>query len=495
MRNVAVAVRRRAAIAGQVGLARAAVDAAAGAPVSMTRFARLVMVAAALVPAASVARAQGGLPPVPKNFSSIIGVVDDSIRGGRLIGAVVTVVGTDRKGVSDINGIFQIDSIPPGLHEVSVTHALLDTLGLQIVSASFTLVAGARAQVGAHTPTYEEVRAKACVNGGPVSGGRSILIGRVVKADNDEPAVGASVSLLFKDLTKTPAVEKVRSGRVGPTGAFAICGLPATLTGNLQATFAGVTTADVPVKATDEAMSTVMLSVGGTGAGTAVLKGIVSARGGGPIAGAQVTVAGTIDGRAERGGWLVHAERIAIGNARGRDPKNRICESVADRAARIRDAERCESRSSSPRTVLGTIHVVGVMENGLSKIGFLQRKQHGAGIYLTPEQIAEKNPNMTTDLMRSMNGMRVINANNGRYLTSTSTVGSSSEGCINLFIDHARFDQFQPGDVDDAIPTGDLGAIEYYGTPTTVPAEFSIPGKQCATLVVWTKTLLTTLKP
>jgi hypothetical protein len=148
-----------------------------------------------------------------------------------------------------------------------------------------------------------------------------------------------------------------------------------------------------------------------------------------------------------------------------------------------------------PATVLGTIHVVGVMENGLNKVGFLQRKQHGAGIYLTPEQIAEKNPNMTTDLMRSMNGMRVINANNGRYLTSTSTVGSTSEGCINLFIDHARFDQFQPGDVDDAIPTGDLGAIEYYGTPTLVPAEFSIPGKQCATLVVWTKTLLTTLKP
>jgi len=63
-----------------------------------------------------------------------------------------------------------------------------------------------------------------------------------------------------------------------------------------------------------------------------------------------------------------------------------------------------------------------------------------------------------------------------------------------VFIDHARFDQFQPGDVDDALPTADLGAIEYYQRPSDVPTEFSVPGKSCATLIVWTKTLLTTLK-
>jgi hypothetical protein len=487
-------VRLRADIAGQVGRAQAAAVAAAAGANSVMRFARFVMVAAALVPAASVARAQGDLPPVPKNFSSIIGVVDDSIRGGRLIGAVVTVVGTDRKGVSDINGIFAVDSIPPGLHQISVTHPLLDTLGLQIVSGSFTLTAGARQQVGAHTPTYEEVRAKACINGGPVSGGRSILVGRVVKADDNEPAVGASVSLLFKDMTKTPAVEKVRSGRVGPAGAFAICGLPSTLTGNLQATLGGVTTPDVPIKSADESMSTVMLSIGGTGSGTSVLKGNVSARGGGPIAGAQVTVAGTtnVAMSAEDGSFTISGLPSGTHEAVVR----KIGFAKVSQIVELKPSAPADAKVLlEPATVLGTIHVVGVMENGLSKVGFLARKQHGAGVYLTPEQIAEKNPNLTTDLMRSMNGMRVINANNGRYLTSTSTVGSTSEGCINLFIDHARFDQFQPGDVDDAIPTGDLGAIEYYGTPTTVPSEFNIPGKQCATLVVWTKTLLTTLKP
>jgi len=45
------------------------------------------------------------------------------------------------------------------------------------------------------------------------------------------------------------------------------------------------------------------------------------------------------------------------------------------------------------------------------------------------------------------------------------------------------------------VPAGDLGAIEYYSMPSAVPAEFTVPGKTCATLVIWSKTLLTTLKP
>ena len=45
-----------------------------------------------------------------------------------------------------------------------------------------------------------------------------------------------------------------------------------------------------------------------------------------------------------------------------------------------------------PATVLGTVHVVGQMESGLTKIGFMSRKQLGRGWYLTPEQIADKNP-------------------------------------------------------------------------------------------------------
>ena len=454
------------------------------------RFVRLAL-AVALVH--STMRAQQAPPTVPKNFASLIGVVDDSIRGGPLAGALVTVVGTKRQGVTDAKGIFRIDSIVPGEYQIVVTHPLLDTLGLQVLSAPIVLSGGIQRQVGAHTPTFEEMRLKVCPRGG-VSGGGAILVGRVMQADSDEPAAGATVSLVFKDLTMKSSVERVRTGRAGPTGAFAICGLPGTIAGNLQASLGGVTTADLPITTNDESMATAILSIGGMGPGSAVLRGTVKLKGGVPVAGAQVTVVGTTtvvttaeDGTFTLGG-LPSGTHEAVIRKIGFAKASQIVHLAARAPASV-------SVELEQATVLGTIRVVGKMDDGLSQIGFLARKQQGRGWYITPEQIAEKNPAVMTDLVRMQNGVNVITATGGRFLQSTSSAGSSKDGCINVFIDHARFDQFQPGDIDDAVPTADLGAIEYYSIPSAVPTEFTVGGKTCATLVIWTKTLLTTLKP
>lgn len=389
--------------------------------------------------------------------------------------------------------MFIIDSIPPGEHRIVVTHPLLDTLGLTVLSAPFTVTGGTQWQIGAHTPTFEEVRAKACARG-PVSGGSAILVGRVLQADTDQPAVGAAVSLLFKDLSTTNPVDKVRTGRSGANGAFAICGLPPSFSGNLQATQGGVTTADLPLKTNDVSITTAILSIGGNGAGNAVLKGTVKARGGGPVAGAQVTVIGTptVVVTADDGTFTLSGlpsgthEAVVrkIGFAKVSEIVNLAARAPSEVAILLEQA-----------TVLGTVHIVGKMDDGLSKIGFLARKQQGRGIYFTPEQIADRNPAVMTDLIRMSAGVRVIQASGGRFITSTSSAGSTKDGCMNVFIDRARFDQYQPGDVDDALPAADLGAIEYYSQPSSVPPEFSVPGKTCATLVLWSKTLLTTLKP
>lgn len=433
--------------------------------------------------------------PVPKDLASIIGVVDDSIRGGRLVGALVTVVGTSRSGTTDANGIFQIDSITPGAHRIVVVHPLLDTLGLTIESTPFMLVAGTRQQVGARTPTFEDIRAKSCARGGPVGAGKSILVGRVAQADNDAPAAGATVSLVFKDLTVPNPVERVRNGRADANGNFAICGLPSTIGGNLQATFGGVTTADMPLKMTDESIATAILTVGTNGPGTAVLKGKVIAHGGGgPVAGAQVTVVGTstVVTTADNGTFTLDALPSGTHEAVVRKIGFAKVSQIVHLAARTPVTINVVLEQA---TVLGTIHIVGKMDDGLSKVGFLTRKQKGIGWYLTPEQIADKNPQQMSDLMRMTSGMKVLSAGLGHYLMSTSSAGSSKDGCINIFIDRARFEQYQPGDADDAIPVADLGAIEFYKEPSSVPTEFTIGGKACATLVVWTKTLLTTLKP
>ncbi len=124
--------------------------------------------------------------PAAAGLASLTGTVDDSIRGRPLAGALVTVPGTTRQATTDAAGMFSIDSITPGPHSILVTHPFLDTLGLQIHSATFTLAAGDRLQLNVHTPSIDDLREGSCARGG-VAAGSSMLVGRVNKADSDEP--------------------------------------------------------------------------------------------------------------------------------------------------------------------------------------------------------------------------------------------------------------------------------------------------------------------
>ncbi len=423
-------------------------------------------------------------------FASLIGVVDDSLRSGPLVGALVTVVGTKRQGTTDLHGVFRIDSIPPGPHEIVVTHPLMDTLGVQVVSQTFSLEAGVQHTMYAHTPSFDETRAQSCPRGG-VATGTSILLGRVTKADTDEPVAGATVSLVYKDGTGKESVEKVRSSHSGANGMFAICGLPSTISGNLQGSFGGVVTADLPLTLKDEQLATASLTIGGTGAGRAILKGIVMSKAG-PVAGAQVTVVGTTtvvlsadDGSFTLTG-LPSGTHEVIARKIGFARSSQVIPLSAREPAKL-------TIVLDQAQVLATVKVTGKMELGLDKIGFTTRKKGAMGWYITPEQIEAKHPDQITDLFRTANGVRVSTQRNGRTLSATRSSGSSTDGCINFFIDHARFTQMQAGDVDDAVRPEELGAVEYYADAMETPPEFNVPGQSCATMIFWTKTLLMSL--
>jgi hypothetical protein len=454
---------------------------------------RTVLAAIAAVAPAVVCAQQPVPPPIPKDIGAVAGVVENGMRGGPLVGALVTVVGTSRHATTDLQGHFRIDSVAPGGYSILVTHPLLDTLGLQLHSAPFTLAGGALMQVGLRTPSFDDVREGSCPIGG-ASYGPAILLGRVNKADSDEPAAGATVSLVFKNLDASLSPERLRTGRADATGLFAICGLPSRFSGNVQASMGGITTADLPVKLSGESIATTMLSIGVPGAGRAVLKGTVTSKAGAPIGGAQVSVTGTtaIATTANDGGFTLAG--LPSGTR----------EVVVRKIGFAQSTQVVTISSREPSTVifvmgdaqvLAPVKVVGKLDDGLMKIGFTSRKQEGMGWYLTPEEIEKRNPLLTTDVLRSAGGLRVVNAANGTLLQATRGPSSTSDGCINIFVDHARFEQLNPGDVDGMMPTADLGAVEYYPSPSTTPAEFSVPGQLCATLVMWSKTRLTIPKP
>lgn len=112
------------------------------------------------------------------------------------------------------------------------------------------------------------------------------------------------------------------------------------------------------------------------------------------------------------------------------------------------------------------------------------------GWFLPPEEIEKRHPIKTTDALRSAGGLRVVYGANGTSVESMHGPQGTSDGCLNIFLDHARISQVGPGDLDNTITPDDLGAVEFYSSTVTVPPEFSVTGRNCPTLVIWSKTML-----
>ena len=102
--------------------------------------------------------------------------------------------------MTDNDGQYRIDSIPPGQHRVVVLHAVLDTLG--------TLDAHAGDPLRRRTESHEldsrrsdgrsASRARVLQRRRSSTRGPAVLVGFVKDPDTNEPAIGAKVELVFE---------------------------------------------------------------------------------------------------------------------------------------------------------------------------------------------------------------------------------------------------------------------------------------------------------
>ena len=428
-------------------------------------------------------------PPAPRGYGSIVGAVVDSIRRRMLPDATVRVAGTTRSGVSDAQGRFHIDSIPAGEFTLVIEHPMLDSLGYGGLSMPTAFVnAGDQGQVLISTPTYESLHDKLCPRGGLVAG-PAMVVGRLLDAENGAPLGGGSVALVYRDNGENGVVTRVRQGRVNENGIFAICGLPVPLAGTLQATRGGESTAEMAVEYANDLLTTALFTLGTNGTSRAILNGKVVNRRGEPLAGVQVMVEGvpTTATTAEDGKFTLTG--LPSGT------RKLIARKIG--LAAVSRGVNLSSRAPLQVTLIAdgaqlvqAVRVVGVLEDGLQKAGFTDRFKGNRGKYLTPERIAELSPIVFTDLLTSMTGMKVRSTSRGTVVTATRAGSATAVGCITVFIDNTRFHGTEPGDLDKALAAQDVGAIEFYASETEAPPQFTAAGARCASLVVWTKTML-----
>jgi hypothetical protein len=112
--------------------------------------------------------------------------------------------------------------------------------------------------------------------------------------------------------------------------------------------------------------------------------------------------------------------------------------------------------------------------------GFEERRRKGFGKFVTPQQIEQRQPRNTSDMLRGIAGILVGRDDLGGAEIAF-TRGSSGTCVPDLYLDGQPMFQMP---VDD-IPATDLMAIEIYQGTTQMPPQWA--KGSCGLLVVWTK--------
>lgn len=451
----------------------------------------------------------GAQQPQPLAPATLTGLVIDSLRGGALSGAMVMVVdGTSRQGQTDSLGRFRIDSIPPGSHRIAVFHPLLDTLDIALTLPAMMFTPGKTLSVAVATPTGAMLLRQYCPS---EHGAPALILGRVVRVNDDQPMGGATVTLTFDGIPLPP-----RTSTSQPNGRFTLCSPAAVTKGSLRVAHDRTSTSAIAVALVPGGVVLPVLRVAtDTGAvGTAVATGRVIGPKGQPLAGAIVTVSGAAARTQTRDDGTFTLPSLPAGTQSL--SVNAIGYTSATIAINLTNGTPWSGdiRLTNAVPVLSTVQVSAQrFAQGYAQVGFSERKSRGVGTFMTYDDIQRKHPMTTTDLFTDVPGLYVDRSFNPPIITGgrgRTSLKEASGICVNLFVDGHRVllpsvdnsavgdsgasGRFVPLDIDAQVNKEEVVAVEVYQNANT-PVQFHIAGESCPVIVVWTRGMIETTAP
>jgi len=425
-----------------------------------------------------------GAPPA---LATIEGVAFDSLHNEALRGALLTVHGTTRGGMTDATGRFRIDSVPPGLYQVDVLHQVLDTIGIALRTPMLDLQSGKVFLLRVAIPSARTIVAARCTPQEMVLGSGAIL-GLVQYAESEEPAVGAEVALQYVEVrVSRQGIESVpmrRKAVVDQAGRFKICALPPETGGALTASHGADTTGSIGVRASP-VIGIVGMELPDPGTSSRVSRTTVSGRvvdlNGTGLVRARVAVVGD-----SAIAFTDSSGKFSLGNLR---PGTRMLTVRRLGFAPVEMPVALHSREPVDLTVqmsdrvamLDTVRITARRDVDLAKVGFTDRKRIGTGYYLGPDQVERMVAYDLPSLLASAPMLRRQNVN-GKIVVTGRPKGSGN-GCVTWYVDGM---EWFGGGVEDFIRPEEVSAIEAYSSNFT-PPQFNKGISDCETVVIWTK--------
>lgn len=437
---------------------------------------------------------------------SVEGEVWDSVVGAPLRGAEVRLAGRGWRAVSDRDGGFQLQDVPPGTYRITFTHARLDSLGLEPWWREITVQEGASAFTRLSIPSGWTLLTLRC----PRDAG--VVVGHV-RSTTGEGLPGAAVSVVAGMGEADDAFSGVTDGE----GAYSICGLPRSTDVRLQARLGVWASSPVEVSTGTEGYARADLEValqeGGTtradvamGEGAPALVGtVVDASTGAPVEGASVSL---LD---EAGGVVAKALSGTTGRMILRPPEGgtfrvrteRLGYAVTESAPLelFRGTRRVEVRVSTEAIPLEEVVVaVRGTVRALELNGFYQREAAADGRFIVRGDIERMPVARTSDLLTRVPGVNPVTfneSNTTKRRIQFIRARSVDQRCLPaVYLDGAlvreggTFRGDDPGrwpTEEELVNVDDIEAVELYSSPSSIPVQFQGPGSPCGVVVFWTR--------
>lgn len=349
---------------------------------------------------------------------TLAGVVVDSASGAPAAGARVRLGDAGAEVSADARGRFTIPGVLPGQYTLGVRTASLDSLST-IHQAPITFLR-ADTPIELRVPTGAQVAAALC--GNRALGASGMIVGTVrVRGDSTLPrsarVVGEWLDSTSADVA--PASRQVRwvEARPDARGTFRVCGVPlnTAIALRAEADSMGATPTTVQITTGRTARAELVLDPA-VSRGAVFMGRVLMDSTQGPIAGAEITLSTATQTVVSNDAGEFRLSGVPPGQHRVL--VRRLGYGPLDTTITFAPNQTVDRRIYLRRVV--TLDSVTVTAERVVIASFEEHRTRGFGRFLTREQLAKQEGRMLTDVLRELEGARILQGiGNHAWLTSS----------------------------------------------------------------------------
>lgn len=449
--------------------------------------------------------------------SGIRGVVFDSVAMRPLAGASVQAIDITKPtaahaATSDSLGRFELPDLAAGVWVVAAMHPRLDSLGLDQIRSSVTVVGGMISSTVVAVPNAQRLARLVC--GEPTVPGDTsgFLVGTIRSAAADRAPVAGSVRIEWLELSVTPQgfirTRETRTAASGADGRYLACDLPAGglvyVSASHGADSSGFVALQIPLDGIQQRDLYVGQSRVQTLPRTAAplddepdadttaqtvrrgdgrLRGRLRNSSGAPLKDARVVIRDAgLEVRTDSTGRFAFAN-LPTGTwnldvrAIGHEPLTRPIDVLADDSTTI-------AFDLSRIVPVDTFRIRSRLPNNpwVNLTGFEQRRKAGFGRYMGPEELNRMDPLWFNDIIRGFPSLRLERANWGYVVTMRAT-GMAARCAPRVYVDNVITPN--DGSLDNFLMAKEINAVEVY-SGSMGPPQYMDFMSGCGSIVVWT---------